>query len=264
MPVGALAVLGGGTEKSSGSAVGCAGVREGVLGVPKTPPPRGPPLCVPATVSALQPRWLRSSELTPPAPLPMFSEPPGSPPAPPALPPIPRPRCGPAAARCANGGEWSGAPSVRFHRPQHSVPPPRPPPPLTPPRPGMEPGAPAEPRCRLEPWQHYEPGPAVLCALGCVLGLLYGCVGEGWGWHSAGGAPSGVGGGDSRGRLWDLHSTGAALGCVRGAQLGLAMGTPLDILGTRWDVSMGDGTGTLWDTLGTGQCVSMGHGQEMA
>ena len=149
MPVGALAVLGGGTEKSSGSAVGCAGVREGVLGVPKTPPPRGPPLCVPATVSALQPRWLRSSELTPPAPLPMFSEPPGSPPAPPALPPIPRPRCGPAAARCANGGEWSGAPSVRFHRPQHSVHPPRPPPPPPLPGPGW---SPEPPRSRAAAW----------------------------------------------------------------------------------------------------------------
>ncbi|OXB74548.1 UNVERIFIED_CONTAM: hypothetical protein H355_006418 [Colinus virginianus] len=49
----------------------------------------------------------------------------------------------------------------------------------------MEPGAPAEPRCRLEPRPHYEPGPALLCALGCVLGLLYGGVGEG------GGAPGG-------------------------------------------------------------------------
>ncbi|XP_065609985.1 transmembrane protein 198-like [Cyrtonyx montezumae] len=42
----------------------------------------------------------------------------------------------------------------------------------------MEPGAPAGPRCRLEPRPHYEPGPALLCALGCVLGLLYGGVGH--------------------------------------------------------------------------------------
>ncbi|XP_015742398.2 transmembrane protein 198-like [Coturnix japonica] len=42
----------------------------------------------------------------------------------------------------------------------------------------MEPGAPTELRCRLEPWPHYEIGPATLCALGCVLGLLYGCVGH--------------------------------------------------------------------------------------
>ncbi|XP_021234927.1 transmembrane protein 198-like isoform X1 [Numida meleagris] len=42
----------------------------------------------------------------------------------------------------------------------------------------MEPGAPVELRCRLEPRPHYEPGPAVLCALGCVLGLLYGGIGH--------------------------------------------------------------------------------------
>ncbi|XP_046760961.1 transmembrane protein 198-like [Gallus gallus] len=109
----------------------------------------------------------------------MFSEPPGSPPAPPALSSDSPPQMWPRRRQMCEWGEWSGAPSVRFHRPQHSVPPPRPPPPPpTPPRPGMEPGAPTEPRCRLEPWQHYEPGPAVLCALGCVLGLLYGCVGH--------------------------------------------------------------------------------------
>ena len=149
MPVGALAVLGGGTEKSSGSAVGCAGVREGVLGVPKTPPPRGPPLCVPATVSALQPRWLRSSELTPPAPLPMFSEPPGSPPAPPALSPIPRPRCGPAAARCANGESGAGLPLCASTAPSTASPRPARPPPPPLPGPGW---SPEPPRSRAAAW----------------------------------------------------------------------------------------------------------------
>ncbi|XP_071887901.1 transmembrane protein 198-like isoform X2 [Anas platyrhynchos] len=41
----------------------------------------------------------------------------------------------------------------------------------------MEPGAPSVPRCRLEPRPPLEPGPAALCALGCLLGLVCGGFG---------------------------------------------------------------------------------------
>lgn len=217
-------------------------------------PPRSSSLCVPSngvdSAAAVAP------EFAPPDPLPllpMFSEPP-VPPGPSRPPPIPRPRCGPAA-RCANGGERSGAPSGRFHRPQHSLTPARPLP-----RPGMEPGAPAEPRCRLEPWLHYEPGPAVLCTLGCVLGLLYGCVGEGWGWHSAGGAPPGVGGGDTRGRLWGVTRSHLGM-CPWGMAHGDTMGHVLYGRGLAREALWG-AMGRLHRThlaVGTGQDASTGR-----